>query len=329
MAAVALQSPSWVEIPDDDYGIILGVSGPDIAELNALVKQYHALAKGNLQGRIQKLQEISDFLPRVQNVFASTMALLSTAIDGKREYLRQVEQIPSDEVIEQYHTDSSECGSYKPFVLRNNVTYSLKMKEHWGKFWLESIDPCHRRLANYYQFWLRGNTSPVNYQSFFIWLESQPLPRQIPYVTYLTDSELESYRVERSQITTDPTKRNLFVIDLSKNLYVVTWKEGIWHTSLSRGKPVLGAGLIHMEQGVICTIAFESGHYLLSIEENYQSIQVLKERGASFRDPLKIIYFENRNKYEVLVPVSSLDTFDHFNESIHSEQRVLISSNEF
>lgn len=341
----------WIDIPNADYKVILSTERAEIEYLNQLSASYHSIDKSSPQtqvSRIELLDAISEYLEGIaaQEKFADqklTILLLNKAVRYKMEYLKQLLQIPSDEALTSYHLDYSSLSErrFEPIPLRNNCSYSLKMKEFWGGFWLESIDPCHRRLANYYQFWL--NTKPVckDYQSFFLWLESQPIPKNVPVVDYYSDTQLKSCYIElmdgylkksdtNELINTDPAKRTLFVIDLSKELYLEVYKEGVWHTSLSRGKPVLGAGLLHIEQGIIQMIAFESGHYLPSIEQGFQSLQILFEKGVRFKEPFEVVYFENRNKYKILLSANYLEQYQDFNEAIHNlSKRELVSSNEF
>ncbi len=340
----------WIDIPRTDYKAILTTEEPEIETLNQLIEHYHSIDKSSLKyltKRIESLVAISDFLKQMsmREKFSDqgpTILLLNKTVQGKRKYLEKILEIPSDETIVSYHLDYSSLSdiSFEPLVLRNNSTYSLKMKEFWGRFWIESIDPCHRRLANYYQFWLNTKPPAPDYQSFFLWLESQPIPKNVPVVDYYSDTQLEACRIEivngylrksntDELVNTDPARRNLFVIDLSKDLYLESFKDGVWHTSLSRGKPVLGAGLLQVEQGIVKTIAFESGHYLPSLEQSFQTMEIFREKGVCFQEPLEIIYFENRNKYKIMISKSDFKKYLDFNKAIHQSQRELVSSNEF
>lgn len=345
------QAVDWIDIPRGDYKVLLAIEGIEIEYLNQMIEYYHKIDKSSkncLDSRVALLNDISERLQRIvmKKKLAnekSTILLLDRAVRGKANYLKQLQQISSDEAITLYHNGCEKIvrSFFQVIPLRNNRTYSLKMKEFWGEFWLESIDPCHRRLANYYQFWLDSKPDSKNYQSFFLWLESQLIPKNIPVVDYYSDIELEKCHIEfvegslinsvtKRPINTDEAKRNLFVINLDQELYVVTWKEGTWHTSLSRGKPVLGAGLLHIEQGIIKMVAFESGHYLPSLEQGFQSLQILREKNARFYESVEIVYFENRNKYKVLLTVDSMENFPKFYEEIHDiSKRELLSSNEF
>lgn len=340
----------WIDIPRADYKAILATQESEIEPLNQLIERYHSIDKSSLKclsQRIESLVAISGCLEQLaarEEFFdqRSTILLLNKTVQGKKKYLEKLLEIPSDEAIASYHLDYSTLleTRFEPLALRNNSTYSLKMKEFWGRFWLESIDPCHRRLANYYQFWLDTKPPDRNYQSFFLWLESQPIPKNVPVVDYYSDAQLEACRIEivdgylrksntHELVNTDPAKRNLFVVNLSKDLYLEVFKDGVWHTSLSRGKPVLGAGLLQVEQGLVKTIAFESGHYLPSLEQSFQFMQILREQGVRFQERFEIIYFESRNKYKIMISGNDIGQYRDFNKAIHQSQRELVSSNEF
>lgn len=344
-------SVDWIDIPIADYTEILGSSRNEIITLNQLVDDYHRNSKcseENLGKRIDQLNVISSFIDQLSKLKQleeqkPTILSLNKMVINKRNYLINLSQMPTDYEISSYHGDISQMNdpSYQPLTLRNNLTYSIKMKEFWGKFWLESIDPCHRRLANYYKFWLGSHPQKTDYLSFFLWLESHPIPKYVPIVRYFSNNEIEQCRITLVNgflvqastsefLTTSPLNHNLFVIDLNKQLYVKTWGESIRHTSLTRGKPVLGAGFLHSENGVIQRFACESGHYLPSLEQSFQSLQILLKQGARFHNPLEIIYFENRNKYKVLIPLTVLHNYEEFYQAIHeSSKRELLSSSEF
>lgn len=322
----------WIDIPQLDYKTVTEL---EIENLQESVNAYHAINKDkkeSLGQRIAYLQTIEDILTKQQN---STCGLFAKMAQNKKNYLIALSQMPSDTTIWHYHQDYNDCDEgLKPLFLRNNSTYSIKMKEFWGAFWLESIDPCHRRLANYYAFWQQQLPQSPDYLSFFLWLETQAIPKYVPVVHYLSENELETHKITYSDgflfdankkpLNTVPEKRNLYIIDLQKNLYVITQRDGIWHTSLSQGKPVLGAGLLQVVDGVIKTINFESGHYLPSFEQSLQSIIILQEIGAKMQDPIEVIYFENRNKYRSRVPLKQI-----CDKQTYTVQRELLSTNEF
>ncbi len=342
---------SFVDIPTTDYREILACHETEIEYLNQLVEHYHSLDKSSSATqilRISSLQSIADYLNAlsIQGKFSeikSTIYLLKNHVQSKSEYIKKLLEIPTDQEIERYHLDFS-THLNREFVsipMRNDLSYSLKMKENWGAFWLESIDPCHRRLANYYQFWL--NTKPVNqsYQSFFLWLEEQPISVATPAVSYYSEEQLNKCLIEfesgylinnetKELVTTPKNSRNIFILNLEEQLYLETVSTGVWHNSLSLGKPVLCAGLLNVEDGLIHSVAFESGHYLPSQFQGFKFLKFLIEKNIRFKNSFELTYFENRNKYKVALNINCLESFEAFTKSMHDIlKRELISSNEF
>jgi hypothetical protein len=342
---------SWLDLPNVGFEEIFQPPTDESCRLTEMVIKYHLVPKSSkehLCERIEKLEAICVYLKQLYEVESfqgqkSTLQLLEAHTQKKINYLRALLEIPSDEEVISYHLDFSLLNDprYIAMPLRNNGSYSLKMKEFWGNFWLESVDPCHRRLADYYRFWQSTSPQVSNYLSFFLWLETEPVPKYVPVVRYFTKDECEKRQVVVRDgclmkvatgefLTTSLQSRNLFVIDLQKRLFVETWGDGIWHTSLTAGKPVLGAGLLHAENGVIKRICFESGHYLPSLSQGYQAIKILLEQNASFVDPIEIIYFDKRNKYKARISPEDLQEEKKFMEEIFSEsKRELLATSEF
>lgn len=356
--ALVASDVDWVDLPQTDYQTIVGYPSPLGKKLTKLFDQYHAIPKDRqeyLSARISKLSEICDFFTTcrkqeaLKNETHDLLRLLETNIKRKMNYLTQIQhildnQLQENDSLKNYHNDftDQESNTYTAIPMRNELTYSVKMKEFWGEFWLETLDPCHRRLSNYYMLWLTAKKENENIPPFFLWLEAQNLPKSVPIVHYLSGDE----RAARAVIVQDgllvspkdkkplnylPNKAgNLFVIDLKKNLYVEKSGDGIWHSSFTCGKPVLAAGQIVIKEGIITTIAFHSGHYMPSFSLYHQCIQLLKQMGANFGQITEIIYFQNRNKYRLELPSSTLMTSEDFNRALlDDQQRVLISTCEF
>lgn len=341
----------WIDVPKVDCKEIFLMESSGINDLNALIADYHAIEKTALEKRIESLDKIRLALDSLSQNYLdceSASSLFKQRILAKKHYLEELRQMLSPDAITAYHLDVSSLQSSKwtPLFLRNDRSYSLKMGEFWGEFWLESIDPCHRRLAHYYQLWLDTNpprsTRPgIDYFPFFLWLESQPLSKDMPKVEYYSNEKLAACHVAIKEgyliwektgkkISTDPLKRNLFVIDLSENLYLESFKDGVWHTSLSQGKPVLGAGLLQIEEGVIQTISLESGHYFPSLKQGFQTIEILRGQGALFQEPFYVIYFEQRKKYRTALSQEDIQDGFHFEQKIHNMQlREVLSTDEF
>lgn len=342
-------SCDWIDLPYDDYQIILGMSEDDdqVRDINRIVQEYHLIPKDLnelLPLRINYLEKLKTFLYQIENKENfPAIKLLIDLTTKKLNYLIALSKIPEFDEIEAYHLNFNVSSNYKPIFLRNNMTYSLKMKEHWGAFWLETIDPCHRRLAHLYKFWL-DHVSPLSqtdYLSFFLWLETQCVQKHIPIVKYYSDDEILKCQIgidngylitsnSQELLTTPLNKRNVFIINLDEELFIETCSEGIWHTTLSLGKPVLAVGLMDVDRGMVKRISFESGHYLPDIKQSFQSIQILVDKGVRFVDPFELIYFENRNKYMITLPIDQIQDYEQLQKAMQDEfEKIRISTNEF
>lgn len=232
------------------------------------------------------------------------------------------EHLPND--IADNSTDLEvKQNSYEIITLNNNRFFSLKMKEYWGDFWLEAIDPCHRRLTPFYMQWIKIKEHHPETPHFFLWLENQNLPKYIPRVKYLNPEELENARLYVIQgllckkkggsfepvHLMDTRVRNLFVIDLHKDIYIAEEEAmGISHSSFTHGRPVLGAGLMLIDQGILHALNLESGHYLPSIEIGRQILLILNEKAINLPETFSVTYFFDRNKYTASVQKD--DIFD-------------------
>lgn len=245
--------------------------------------------------------------------------------------------LPSKQQVIQYHTSDNPHA----LALRNNITYSLKMHEYWGGFWLESIDPCHRRLAHYYVVWKEQKPECKDYLSFFLWLETQYVPPSILSVKYLNEKECSPFEAmidngriiskqSKTPLSTPVATKYIYTITLDERLYVAPWGNGIWHTSFSCGKPVLGSGLLTIENGRITGISFESGHYLPSIEQGYRSLIWFQNHSVFIENPLQITYFLNRKKYTTLLTEEEYSDSSCFIYHLeHPHISTTVSINEF
>lgn len=324
----------WIDLPQADYHQIIGSDAKEIDALNELMDAYHALDKKALAQRIAQLESISFFLNHLNlEEVRSSVHLLNRQLVKKLNYLRKLAQFPSDEEIEAYHTSFLCRYTCHPLILKNELNYSLKMREFWGEFWLETADPCHRRLGNLYHHWLSTQPESKSYLSFFLWLETQWIDKHIPIVRYFDDRELEECRLTVNNgllVGKNPlAKRNLFVIDLNAELFAVPGGERIWHSSLSRGRPVLGSGFMDIENGVIVRVSFESGHYQPSLESGYHTLQILREKGVPLAEPFEICYFEDRKKYRISISKNCLIEYNAFICAVHDPiNRKQITNNE-
>lgn len=325
----------WEDPPYSGYEEILGTK---IDEVESLIQKYHNIPKDAeefISLRVSTFNKITKILENHRENPAAV--LLQEQISAKAAYLTALRDLPSKEKIVKYHTSDDPHA----LTLRNNVTYSLKMHEYWGAFWLESIDPCHRRLAHYYMIWKRQNPECEDYLPFFLWLEKQYVPPSILSVRYLNEKErvmfeamVENGKIISKQsglpISTATATKYIYIITLDEQLYIAPWGNAIWHTSFSCGKPVLGSGLLILENGIITGISFESGHYLPSIEQGFQSLNWFQNHSVVIEKTLQITYFLNRKKYTTLLAEEEYSDYSCFMHHLyHPHISTMVSSNEF
>lgn len=307
-----------------------------------LIAKYSQIPKDQIPTiscRIKKLNKIIDFLKdwidnRLETIDKKKHLIWISEISiKKRNYLSHLLHIYSNQLhlptsqIDT-HTDISNLyDSTKTCVILNNQRFfSLKLREYWGDFWYESLDPCHRRLTPYLDQWKVLLKTDSETPDFFLWLENQHLPKYIPRVKYLQGDALEKKRViikdglfwEKSDSEwavanfDDSTKRYLFSISLKGDIYISEEEPGISHSSFTCGKPVLGAGLVQIKEGILTSLALESGHYLPTVEIGYQILTIFEEKGALFGADLEIVFFFDRNKYTSLINAKNLPTLEQF-----------------
>jgi len=337
---------SWIDLPVDDYTLVLGYQSKDVQTLNQLINSYHDLPKGSeeaIEPRIEILQQViahlegwlQERLTGVEKV--KHLKWVQEIAANKCHYLQKLKKLYStqqhtEEQLYNYHHDVAELTdpSYEPVILNSQCFFSLKMREYWGDFWLESIDPCHRRLTPFYRQWLRAKEQKQTTHPFFLWLETQERPRYVPTVRYLTDAEKTGaavhvsnglvYHHNQPANWNEPNERYLFGIDLKKNIFVAREGEGCSHSSFTHGKPVLGAGLFKATNGQLTSIALESGHYLPSVEVGYQIIRILQEKQVDWPAELEVVYFHDRNKYTARIAANQLCDLSTFSLAIEQSR---------
>jgi hypothetical protein len=337
----------WVDLPDDNYVDVLGYQTSLVLELDDLIKKYNRIPKdqvSTLSCRIRKLNALISFLQDwITNKLTAIdkkkhLMWIASIAEKKRNYLNALLQIFETKRFEiaaqeKYHFDISDLkdSNKKPVFLQNQRFFSLKMREYWGDFWYEALDPCHRRLTPFLDQWRVNKTLNPDIPDFFLWLETQHVPKYIPRVTYLEGQELDRSRVvikdglfwEKSDSEwalaefADPTKRYLFSINLQEELFAAVEGNGISHSSFTCGKPVLGAGLLQIQNGRLVSIALESGHYMPTTEIGYQILKIFEEHNVLFPTVLEVVFFHDRNKYKAEISPEECKDLETFAEIIY------------
>lgn len=338
----------WIDIPNEDFSIVLGYETVYTETLTQLVHDYHNLPKDQiapLSTRIEKLDTIISFIDDWTNNKLQPkdkpkhLLWISEICSKKRNYLSELLDIYKnnrhlDESQTNYHQNINALvdKSRKVVFLTNHRYFSLKMREYWGDFWYETLDPCHRRLTPFLDQWRALKNSQPFIPHFFLWLETQNIPKYVPRVKYLNNDELEKQRVvikdglfwektDGEWVLADYNeinKRYLFSINLKEEIYIAEEGLGVSHSSFTCGQPVLGAGLISINKGQCISLALESGHYMPTLEIGYQIVQIFLSKGAFFSNGLEIIFFYDRNKYKANLSSDQLISFEKFKAVLES-----------
>lgn len=299
---------SWIDLPP--LGVASDLSILKNKRLNTLLQQYHSYNKTcyeMLPQRIEKLSEIHDALLKESGEYALHLQGISIK---KRNYLLRIKEFYSkygseNEWATAFAKESKECQGY--ITLKTGIYYNYKRSFYYGKFFVEVIDPCHRELGIYYYQWEQLKSPKPK---FFLWLEDKFAYTKLPFVHYIDESELDSrhlcvikngrlfleqYSEKESPVNCDvkSAKGLVFVVSQSNKLYISEQKPNIRHTSLSRGAPVKGAGIIWALDGNVQQIFFMSGHYLPSELENRHTIKLMQDIGIELDEHVNIKYFDN------------------------------------
>lgn len=177
--------------------------------------------------------------------------------------------------------------------------------------WLEALDEKHRYgsvLRPYYNAWIAAG-SPETFFSWLdygdgrfvnLWSESTTSRKVVSRVQleqsrvqYCSEKEREQYQVilragflewrskknpggyrQSSRVNTAKGVKWIFVIDLHGRMYVNEKKRGAFHhSSFVAGKPVMAAGRIFVENGVVVCVGPNSGHYRTTWKQMVDAIE--------------------------------------------------------
>lgn len=316
--------PKWLDLPNDDYVYLLKVDKtPEFDQLHSILTEYHAITKteiGALGKRIEKLDEISKLMECMKNetnspLLKKHLESLIRVSQNKSWYLNQLRQgyasgrlnlDYSSEIIKEL-TEIQPINMNDPIIyLHRDNLFNPFVVERWGDFWLEYIDPCHRKLWSFLELWQKQN----NGIPFFLWLEEQNLSIDVPFVHYLSKKELSHcicdikngnlfYRHNGNIVGESGPSDLIFYVNLNREVLVIKATSTIHHSSITHGKPVLAAGRLIVENGRILYLSFESGHYLPSIEDGKAMIVIMQKMGVDLPPTLKIGFFNSCGMHNI------------------------------
>lgn len=284
---------AWIDIPTIGFAV---PATHQESSIGTLITAYHALEKTSLEAlpkRIEILKQLHDDLSNTRQDstdFSSTKAQkLDHLVKKKVWYLEKIYSLyqnpnPYEEFLNVGPIDKN----LTPLFLVNKVLFDFKLPIYWGLFWLEALDPCHRFLTAHYLKWReKGGDIP-----FFLWLEDQEIPHNSIQIDFLTENDLEKHQLDivdglfkhhhTGEVVEfdDITQEYIFALTLDKKLIVAKGNEHIRHSSLTSGKPVLGAGALKIKAGKLIYIDAESGHYQPTPRDLLQTIQIITTQGA-------------------------------------------------
>jgi hypothetical protein len=319
--------PKWLDYREEDYNALLKIpESDDSKKLSSLIQEYNKIDKTdikNLGKRIQKLESILSFLKTWQSSAAEKLLkkkLQSLIIIGKNKawYLGQLKKgYASGRFDFNYTNVLNELTEVKrkknALILKRREVSGPYLEGYWGDFWLEYLDPCHRRIWSFYELWAREKKKNPTIPHFFMWLEDKNLSTDIPFTHYFDDEDLEKSKVilndekklcyqHNGKIVSNSSEtRNVFVVNLENQLLIAKGSSTTHHGTLARGKPVLAAGIIDIQCGEVVRIIFESGHYRPDIEEGRNILLLLQRMGIELKADVEIGYFNDFGKQVISV----------------------------
>jgi hypothetical protein len=283
---------AWIDIPISEYAL---PKDPIFTEVKGKIDYYHtipAIDRSLLPKRIDSLQRI---LSDMQHIDLASSPHLNTKAEKfnvlakkKLWYLREIQSLYDEADPYQKYIDISQTQEGEiPLLLVNKLAFDPNLPMYWGFFLLETLDPCHRFLTQYYLKWEKGHQGIP----FFLWLEDQEILFNTFQIDYFTDLERVQHQIniidgylyknsdgQRANFNAED-KEYLFSITMNKELIVVEGSEHVRHTTLSCGEPTLGSGTLKIENGVLTYIDTESGHYQPSPHSLKQVFRILQTKG--------------------------------------------------
>lgn len=304
---------AWIDIPTVDFALPCEYRE---TQVGSLVKAYHDLEKTSLDllpKRIAALEQIHSSITETvegsKSPANSRLTKLDTLVQKKIRYLKRIDDLYNNKTpYDLFLNFEASNDSEVPLVLVNEVFFDFKLPIYWGLFWLEALDPCHRFLTAHYLKW-KDKYSEI---PFFLWLEDQEIPHNAIQVDFLKEQEVTECLVDIKdglfvhQLTGEKVNYDsqdqeyIFALMLDKRLIVAKGSEHIRHSSLTLGKPVLGAGALKIHNGNLIYIDAESGHYQPTPKALHQVLEILKKQGAiiNYQELQVKYYLEGQVFYE-------------------------------
>lgn len=315
--------PSWLDLPKDSLTSLSYLKNEETSEIDKLISEYHFIPKTDplkILERIVYLKTIEQKLfdqitPKLSKKNKKFLKNIYETAKEKRIYLENLENLrfnltSNQDYLNHYFYDiSKNCDNWIPLFLCNQRKYDSTLRIYWGEYILGVLDPCHRFLTTYFDLWRQIDPENLDYFLFFIWLEGQNVPFDITRVYFFTEEEKNAKEIVQKQgklclkITDDffssSQKECLFIIDLEEKIFVTEGTREIRHDSLSLGKPVIAAGNIIIQEGVIIRLGLESGHYQPTILHGIQLLTILRKKGIPLSSDIKIDFYHDNTQHSL------------------------------
>lgn len=296
---------AYYDIPSiNKLSSILGQHGAHVLKI---FERYHLVSLQSPDAIRQKHELLEDGIVAMQDMHFSEKRDFLRLCAAKSKHLGCLIWLLDNRVISRqnpvYDRDIMQeyCRSNNPERLNvvEKTYFDYETNSFFGDYWLEIIDPSHRlNVCRLRKTWEKSNSD----LPFFIWLESAATWDLLPIVNYelknthhLTIQNGLVYR-NGTPYSTGADVETIYVINDDNSLKACISTERQKHTSLSKGKPIVGAGSFVVDNGVVKYLEISSGHYLPSEPDAIRSFNYFESHGAC--DGItKMGYFNNDSRF--------------------------------
>lgn len=324
---------SFIDIPQcDDIKQYFDLKNASVLKV---IDEYHSIEKNkisNIRNRIILLNSIQHKLSRLNN---KKLNILEDYANKKRNYLNCLSEMFNSEILlpNRKIYDKEKLVSYfegkknnKSICLVNDTRFDYKTNTKFGEYWLEVIDPSHRSGIDFYK---RVWEKEGNNTNFFMWLENNECFHNIPMIKMPSDITQYQVNINDGLIidhngnpkTTPNSREEIFIIDENENIYSCLSSTTIRHTSLSKGRPLLGIGSLKLEKGKIKYLENSSGHYLPEKEVLSNTIDIMRKKGINLESDIEIGYFD-KESHLLKNSIYNLNQSLTFNQIFQSKKSV-------
>lgn len=300
--------PTWKR--ESSAGFLARRTNPILKEIDRLVEAYHKVGATDSEAYLKRTAFLAAIYSRTRVYLTqhrdkeARRAAVSTLMGQAKQELKQlkppVQRRTPGELLRravQIHGRMNVGGGFRPSIPMHDHGYMLEafgqshfaadaMKEQFEK-WIEK----HAKAES------GEGVAPPN--SFWQWLEQAGFATFAKHIVYLTPEERADYRVAvgpaglswasgggpvhtMSTVQTEvfDAESYIFVLSPDKELYAGETIQGEFHhSSFLGGTPVLGAGQIQVDKGVLLKVTNVSGHYKPDLSRHYNTLLFFKLNG--------------------------------------------------